>query len=168
MRIKCAGAGIGIGFLLGTVGLSSPAAAAANGPTGDPGMHISPSHATPGSTVTVSTTACGSETYGKGESEAGGKFHLLPGDREGVLTGEFKVPGGTAPGGYTITLKCPPRVKITGTYWVGTGNPSGSIDAGFGAANDKGTQLALGAVLLAGAAAGGAIKMRRPPAGARA
>ena len=167
MRIKCAGAGIGIGFLLGTVGLSSPAAAAANGPTGDPGMHISPSHAAPGSTVTVSTRACGSETYGKGESEAGGKFHLLPGDREGVLTGEFKVPGGTAPGGYTITLKCPPRVKITGTYWVGTGNPSGAIDAGFGAANDKGTQLALGGVLLAGAAAGCAIKMRRPPAGAR-
>lgn len=167
MRIKWAGAGIGIGFLLGTVGLSSPAAAAANGPTGDPGMHISPRHAAPGSTVTVSTRACGSEVYGKGESEAGGKFHLLPGDREGVLTGEFKVPGGTATGGYTITLKCPPRVKITGTYWAGTGNPSGAINAGFGAANDKGTQLALGAVLLAGAAVGGAIKMRRPRAGAR-
>ncbi|WP_329332723.1 hypothetical protein [Streptomyces sp. NBC_01352] len=50
---------------------------------------------------------------------------------------------------------------------VGTGNPSGAVDAGFGAGNDKGTQLALGAVLLAGAAAGGAIKMRRRPAGAR-
>lgn len=166
MRIKCAGAGIGL--VLGAVGLSSPAAAAANGPTGDRGIHISPSHAAPGSTVTVSTRACGSETYGKGESEAGGKFHLLQGDREGVLTGEFKVPGGTETGGYTVTLKCPPRVKITGTYWVGTGNPSGAIDAGFGAANDKGTQLALGAVLLAGAAAGGAIKMRRRTAGARA
>ncbi|MFF6780226.1 sortase [Streptomyces sp. NPDC012510] len=169
MRIKCAGAGIGIGigFVLGTVGLSSPAAAATNEPTGDPGMHISPSHATPGSTVTVSTRACGSEIYGKGESEAGGKFHLLPGDGEGVLTGEFKVPDGTAAGGYTITLKCPPRVKITGTHWVGTGNPSGAVDAGFGAANDKGTQLALGTVLLAGAAVGGAIKMRRRPVGAR-
>lgn len=167
MRIKWAGAGIGIGFVLGIVGLSSPAAAAANGPTGDPNMHISPRHAAPGSTVTVSTRACGSETYGKGESEAGGKFHLLPGDREGVLTGEFKVPGGTEAGGYTVTLKCPPRVKITGTYWVGAGNPSGAIDAGFGAANDKGTQLALGTVLLAGAAAGGVIKMRRSPTGAR-
>ncbi|MCL6733492.1 sortase [Streptomyces neyagawaensis] len=167
MRIKWAGAGIGIGFVLGVVGLSSPAAAAANGPTDDPNMHISPRHAAPGSTVTVSTRACGSETYGKGESEAGGKFHLLPGDQEGVLTGEFKVPGGTEAGGYTVTLKCPPRVKITGTYWVGAGNPSGAVDAGFGAANDKGTQLALGAVLLAGAAAGGVIKMRRSPTGAR-
>ncbi|WSQ14698.1 hypothetical protein OG604_47090 [Streptomyces sp. NBC_01231] len=77
------------------------------------------------------------------------------------------MPGGTEAGGYTVTLKCPPRVKITGEYWVGTGNPSGAIDAGFGAANVKGAQLALGTVLLAGAAAGVAIKMRRRPAGAR-
>ncbi|MFD3621267.1 sortase [Streptomyces sp. NPDC058676] len=165
MRIKCAGAGIGL--VLGAVGLSSPAAAAASGPTGDSDIHISTRHAAPGSTVRVSTTACGSETYGKGESEAGGKFHLFPGDRTGVLTGEFQVPSGTEPGAYTVTLKCPPRVKVTGTYMVGTGNPSGAVDAGFGAGNDKGTQLALGAVLLAGAAAGGAIKMRRRPAGAR-
>ncbi|MDX2526156.1 hypothetical protein [Streptomyces europaeiscabiei] len=166
MRIKCAG--IGIGLILGAVGLSSPPAAAANGPTGDPGMHISPSNAAPGSTVTVSTTACGSEIYGKGEAGAGGSFHLLQGDQKGVLTGEFKVPAGTEPGEYTVTLKCPPRVKITDTYSVGTSNPSGAIDAGFGEANDKGTQLALGAALLAGATAGGAIKMHRRPAGARA
>ena len=165
MRIKCVGAGIGL--VLGAVGLSSPAAAAASGPTGEPGIGISPRHAAPGSTVTVSTTACGSETYGKGESEAGGEFHLFAGDREGVLTGEFKVPGGTEAGSYAVTLKCPPRVKITGAYRVGTGNPSGAIDAGFGAANDKGAQLALGTALLAGAAAGGAIKMRRRRDGAR-
>ncbi|MFG2732829.1 sortase [Streptomyces canus] len=164
MRIKCAGAGIGL--VLGAVGLSSPAAAAASGLTSGSDIHISTRHATPGSTVRVSTTACGSETYGKGESEAG-KFHLFPGDRTGVLTGEFQVPSGTEPGAYTVTLKCPPRVKVTGTYLVGTGNPSGPVDAGFGTGNDKGTQLALGAMLLAGAAAGGAIKMRRRPAGAR-
>ncbi|MDX3586196.1 sortase [Streptomyces europaeiscabiei] len=165
MRIKCAG--LGIGLVLGAVGLSSPPAAAANGPTSDPGMHISPSHSAPGSTVTVSTTACGSEIYGKGESEAGGSFHLLQGDQKGVLTGEFKVPAGTEPGEYTVTVKCPPRVRITGTYSVGTGNPRGAIDAGFGEANDKDTQLSLGAVLLAGATAGGAIKMHRRPAGPR-
>ncbi|MDQ0936662.1 sortase [Streptomyces turgidiscabies] len=166
MRIKCAGASIGL--VLGAVGLSSSAAAAANGPIGDPGMHISPRHTAPGSIVTVSTRACGSETYGKGESEAGGKFHLLQGDQQGVLAGEFKVPDGTEAGRYTVTLKCPPRVKITGTYWVGTGNPSGAIDAGSGTANDRDTQLALGAVLIAGAATGGALKRRRRPAGARA
>ncbi|MEU1037299.1 sortase [Streptomyces sp. NPDC005907] len=165
MRIKCAG--VGIGLVLGAVALSSPAAAAASGPDGDPGIHISSRNAAPGSTVRVSTTACGSETYGKGESEAGGKFHILPGDRKGELAGEFEVPMGTEPGAYTVTLKCPPRVKVTGTYVVGTGHPSGAVDAGFGTANDKSTQLALGAVLLAGAAAGGAIKLRRRQAGAR-
>ncbi|MDW8809407.1 sortase [Streptomyces scabiei] len=166
MRFKCVGAGIGL--VLGVVGLSSPAVAATNVPIGDPGMHISPRHAAPGSIVTVSTRACGSETYGKGESEAGGKFHLLQGDQQGVLTGEFKVPDDTEAGGYTVTLKCPPRVKVTGMYWVGTGTPSGAIDAGSGEANDKGTQLALGAALLAGAATGGALKRRCRPAGARA
>ncbi|WP_326659152.1 sortase [Streptomyces canus] len=165
MRIKCAGAGMGL--VLGAVGLSCPAAAAASGPASDSDVHISTRHAVPGSTVRVSTTACGSETYGKGESEAGGQFHLFPGARTGVLTGEFQVPSGTEPGAYTVTLKCPPRVQVTGTYLVGTGNPSGPVDAGFGTGNDKGTQLALGAMLLAGAAAGGAIKMRRRPAGAR-
>ncbi|MDQ0904849.1 hypothetical protein QFZ22_000834 [Streptomyces canus] len=165
MHIKCAGAGIGL--VLGAVGLSSPAAAAGSGPVGDSGIHISTRHAAPGSTVSVSTTACGSETYGKGEAEAGGKFHLFPDDRKGVLTGEFQVPSGTEPGAYTVTLKCPPRVKVTGTYLVGTGNPSGAVNAGFGAGNDKGTQLALGALLIAGAAAGGVIKVRRRPAGAR-
>ncbi|MER7487733.1 sortase [Streptomyces sp. NPDC126497] len=165
MRITCVGAGIGL--VLGAVGLSSPAAAVASDPAGDSGVHISTRRAAPGSTVRVSTTACGSETYGKGESEAGGQFHLLPGDREGVLTGEFQVPSGTEPGAYTVTLKCPPRIKVTGTYLVGTGNPSGAVDAGFGAGDDRGAQLALGAALLAGAAAGGAIRMRRRPAGAR-
>ncbi|MER7775923.1 sortase [Streptomyces sp. NPDC096191] len=165
MRIKYVGAGIGL--VLGAAGMSSPAAAAAIAPTGGSDIHISPRHASPGSTVTVSTKACGSETYGKGESEAGGAFHLFPGDRQGVLTGQFNVPDGTEAGSYAVTLKCPPRVKITGAYRVGTGNPSGAIDAGFGAANDKGTQLALGTALLAGAAAGGALKMRRRRAGAR-
>ncbi|MFE9773406.1 sortase [Streptomyces sp. NPDC005931] len=166
MRIKCVGAGVGLA--LATVCLSGTAAAASSGPAGDADVRISPRHAAPGSTVTVSTTACGSETYGKGESEAGGKFHLFASDRAGVLSGRFTVPEGTTAGDYTVTLKCPPRVKVTGTYRVGTGSPSGAIDAGFGAPDDKGTQLALGAVLLAGAAAGGAIKMRRRTTGSRA
>ncbi|MGW4103377.1 sortase [Streptomyces sp. NPDC004976] len=165
MRTKCAG--VGIGLVLGAVALASPAAAATSGPASDPDIRFSTRHAAPGATVSVSTTACGSETYGKGESEAGGKFHLLPGDRKGVLAGEFRVPSGTETGTYTVTLKCPPRVKVTGTFRVGTGNPSGAVDAGFGADNDNGTQLALGAVLLAGAVAGGVFRMRRRPAAAR-
>ncbi|WP_455356346.1 sortase [Streptomyces sp. SYSU K217416] len=153
------GAGLVLG-VLGVLGLSVPAAVAA----GDSDIHIRPGNVSPGSTVTVSTTACGPEvTYGKGQSEAGGAFHLFEGDRKGVLTGEFKVPEGTRSGSDTVTVKCPPRTRVTDTYRVTDRHPSGAVDAGFGSAQDKGTQLALGSVLLAGAAAGSVIRMRRRP-----
>jgi hypothetical protein len=168
MRNARVGIGIGIGLLLGALGLSVPAAVAAGGPASDAGMHISPGNASPGSTVTVETMACGPEvTYGKGESEAGGAFHLFEGDRAGVLTGQFEVPEGTPAGSDTITLKCPPRTKITDSYEITGHHPKGAVDAGFGAATDKGTQLAVGCALLAGAAAGGVVRMRRRPNGVR-
>ncbi|MCX4821320.1 sortase [Streptomyces sp. NBC_01142] len=155
---------IGIGLVLGALGLSVPAAAAAD----DSGIRIHPGNASPGSTVTVTTTACGPEvTYGKGESEAAGAFHFFEGDRKGVLTGQFEVPEGARPGSDTVTLKCPPRTKITDTYEITSRHPSGAVDAGFGADVDKGTQIALGGVLLAGAAAGSVVRMRRRPSGVR-
>ncbi|TQK52940.1 hypothetical protein FBY35_3403 [Streptomyces sp. SLBN-118] len=152
--------GAGIGLVVGALALSVPAAVAADGS----GIQISPRNATPGSTVTVSTTACGTETYGKGESEAGGAFHLFKGESKGVLTGQFQVPEETGPGTHAVTVKCPPRVKITDTVEITAPSPSGAVDAGFGT-DGKGTQLALGSVLLAGAAAGGVLRLRRRPSG---
>ncbi|WP_314622596.1 sortase, partial [Streptomyces stackebrandtii] len=105
---------------------ASPAVAA---PDGD--VRVTPRKAAPGTTVTVSTTACGKETYGKGESEAGGKFHLLPGDRAGVLVGQFRLPSDAVSGTDTVTLKCPPRIKQTATYQI-SGQPVGAVEAGFG------------------------------------
>ncbi|WP_406271084.1 sortase [Streptomyces sp. NBC_00191] len=158
--------GAGIGLVVGALALSVPAAAAADGS----GIQIRPGKASPGSTITVSTTACGKETYGKGEAEAGGAFHLFKGDRAGVLTGQFKIPEETSPGVHGVTVKCPPRIKITDTHLITAGTPggapSGPVDAGFGA-GDKSTQLALGGVLIAGAAAGGVLRMRRRPGGVR-
>ncbi|NBM15163.1 sortase [Streptomyces sp. GC420] len=145
------------GMALGVVGLSAAAATAA----GDPEVRIGTRHAAPGSTVTVSTTACGSETYGKGQSEVAGMFHLFPGEGEGVLTGTFRVPEGTRPGSDTVILKCPPRVKVTGSYDIVLRNPSGAVEAGFGSASDRSTQLVVGSVLLGGAAAGVAVRVRR-------
>ncbi|MFD9219249.1 sortase [Streptomyces sp. NPDC060064] len=150
--------GVGIGLVLGALCLSVPAAFA----TGDSGLDIGPGSVSPGSTVTVSTTACGPDvTYGKGESEAGGAFHLFEGDGEGVLTGEFQVPEGTEPGSDTVTVKCPPRTKVTDTYQVSGRRPSGSVEAGFEPAKDRSRQYALGGVLLAGAAAAGVVRRRR-------
>lgn len=155
--------GVGIGLTVGALVLSVPAAVAAD----DSDIHIRPGNASPGSTVTVSTTACGPEvTYGKGTSEAGGAFHMFEGDREGELTGRFRVPEEAGPGTHGVTVKCPPRIKLTDTHEVTGHSPRGAIDAGTGT-DGKGTQLALGGLLLAGAAAGGVVRMRRRPSADR-
>ncbi|CAM5634053.1 hypothetical protein GCM10010222_35120 [Streptomyces tanashiensis] len=179
--MRRARAGLQVTLIVGAVVLSAPTALAA---AGEPDVRISPLNAAPGTTVTVTTTACGKETYGKGESDAGGKFHLLPGNRKGVLVGEFVVPEGATSGTDTVTLKCPPRIKQTVTYRI-SGRPHGGVEAGFGwAAGAAGpaatkataaepstgstsTPLAVGGVLLAGAVAGGAVHLRRRARGAR-
>ncbi|MFI6037891.1 sortase [Streptomyces sp. NPDC051315] len=146
-----------MGLVIGVLALQAPAAAAA----GDSGIDIHPWSASPGSTVTVSTTACGRDvTYGKGESEAGGKFHLFKGDGEGVLTGHFKVPEGKESGTDTVTVKCPPRTKVTDVYEIAGRRPNGAVEAGFGDTKDTDTQLVLGSALIAAAAGGWLVKMR--------
>ncbi|CAL9281074.1 sortase [Streptomyces sp. SudanB182_2057] len=153
--------GASVVLALGALGLQVPAAAAADGSD----IRINPWNASPGSTVTVSTSACDPDSdYGKGTSEAGGDFHLFAGDEEGVLTGEFQIPEGTEPGSDTVTLKCPPLTKVTGTYQITGPSPEGSVDAGFGPADDSGTGLALGGGLLFTAAAGAIWLYRRPNA----
>ncbi|WP_133916099.1 sortase [Streptomyces sp. NBC_00582] len=147
--------GIGIGLMAGALALQIPVAAAAE----DSGLDIR--QGAHGSTVTVSTTACGPDvTYGKGESELAGAFHLFEGDRKGVLTGEFIVPEGSSAGTDTVTVKCPPRIKITDSYQLTARRPDGAVEAGFGPAGNTGPQLALGAALIAAAAAGGTVRMR--------
>ncbi|MEU4270851.1 sortase [Streptomyces sp. NPDC026092] len=160
--MRLARTGIQLALVLSTLALSAPAAVAA--PTGD--AWVNPRKATPGSTVTVTTTACGNETYGKGESEVAGQFHLLPGNRKGVLVGEFTLPWDARSGTDTVTLKCPPRIKQTLTYQI-SGRPNGAVAAGFGwaaAAADGdggGSPYAVGALLIGGAAAGFLIRRHR-------
>ncbi|MDX2562862.1 sortase [Streptomyces sp. TX20-6-3] len=165
--MRLARTGIQLALVLSALALSAPSAVAA--PAGD--VRVNPGKAVPGSTVTVSTTACGKETYGKGESVAGGKFHLLPGDREGVLVGRFTLPLDAASGTDTVTLKCPPRILKTVTYQI-SGRPNGAVEAGFGwaAGPEEGggdSPYALGALLLGGAAAGVVVTMRRRATAAR-
>ncbi|MFE5913065.1 sortase [Streptomyces wedmorensis] len=161
--MRLARTGPQLALVLGALVLSASPAVAA--PDGD--VRVNPEKAAPGTTVTVSTTACGKETYGKGESEAAGKFHLLPGDREGVLVGKFTLPSDAVSGTDTVTLKCPPRIKQTVTYQI-SGQPVGAVEAGFGWAagagadgGGSGSQYALGTLLLGGAAAGVLIRTRR-------
>lgn len=153
--------GAAIGLAVGTIGLSAAAAVAVGSPSGDETIQIRSGPTSPGSTVTVSTKACGAETYGKGSSEAGGAFHLLAGDHKGVLVGEFRIPQDAEPGIDTVTVKCPPRIKITESYRISDRAPKGAIAAGFGTPDEKGLQLAVGGVLLAGAVTGGVVRVRR-------
>ncbi|MFJ8076820.1 sortase [Streptomyces sp. NPDC096176] len=162
--MRMARAGIPAALILGALALSAPAAMAAEEDDGR--ISISERRAAPGTTVTVTTNACGDETYGKGESEAGGQFHLMESDEAGVLKGEFTIPDDAESGSDTVTLKCPPRTKVTGTYEI-SGRPNGAVDAGIGA-TDKTTQLALGGVLVTGAVAGTVVRMRRRPSGLHA
>ncbi|MEW1909230.1 sortase [Kitasatospora sp. NPDC085895] len=196
---------------LGALALAVPSAAAE-----DSGFTISPRSASPGQTVTISTTACGPDvTYGKAFSDLTDQINLLAGDQKGTLVGTFQVPEDAAPGDSGITVKCPPRIQMTGTLTIiprpsgaaaagsggaagndprpsgaaaagsggaagndprpsgaaaaGSGGaagndprPSGAVAAGSGGAADAdGSQVALGTVLLAGAVAGGAVKIRR-------
>ncbi|MEU2281452.1 sortase [Streptomyces sp. NPDC013178] len=162
MRNTCMG--VGMGLIIGVLALQGPAAVAA----GDSGVDIYPGKASPGSTVTVRTTACGADvTYGKGESEAGGKFHLFEGDHKGELKGRFTVPEGIEDRTDTITVKCPPRIKITDTYEISDHRPNGAVEAGFGDASDSNTQLVLGSVLIAAAGAGWLVRMRHRSNGHR-
>ncbi|MGW0860520.1 sortase [Streptomyces sp. NPDC002690] len=158
--------GAGICLAVGLLALAAPAALAAD-PAGEQTIHISPASASPGSLVTVSTRACGKETYGKGTSEAAGAFHLFEGKRKGVLVGEFEVPDDARPGTDTVTVKCPPRILMTDTYRIADRTPSGGVAAGFSVPVNHGAQLALGGVLLAGAAAGTAFRLRRRAASVR-
>ncbi|MDX5570209.1 sortase [Streptomyces sp. ID05-04B] len=152
--------GIGIGMMAGFLALQVPVAAAA----GDSGLDIRPRQTAHGFTVTVSTTACGAGvTYGKGESETAGAFHLFAGESTGVLTGEFTVPESASPGTDTVTVKCPPRIRITDSYQLPTRRPDGAVEAGFGDTGQQATQLALGAALVAAAAAGALVRRRRRP-----
>lgn len=155
--------GVGVGLLLGVLALQSPAAVAA----GDSELRIYPGNALPGTTVTVTTTACGPDvTYGKGESAAGGQFHLFEGSRKGVLAGEFQIPAEGASGTDTVTVKCPPRIKLTDTYEIADRQPNGAIQAGFGDAQDTDTQVAVGGALITAAAAGALFRLRRRSHGA--
>ncbi|MEU2659322.1 sortase [Streptomyces sp. NPDC007325] len=168
--MRLARTGAQLALALSTLALSAPSAMAAT--SGE--VRVNPGLAAPGTTVTVTTTACGKETYGKGESVAGGPFHLFAGERPGVLVGQFTLPADAASGTDTVTLKCPPRIKQTVTYRI-SGAPNGAVEAGFGWAaggdggtdGDAGSPYGLAALGLAGAGAGLLFVRRRRVVAAR-
>ncbi|UUN28293.1 hypothetical protein [Streptomyces sp. FIT100] len=124
-------------------------------------VHVSPDVAYPGSTVTVSTSACESGGYAKGQAEAGGQINLTESDNEGELAGEFTVPDDAADGVYSITVKCPPATRVMTEFEVAR-QPEGAVRGGFGGAGGmSGTEIAAGSALILGAAGGLVARRRR-------
>ncbi|MCX4667403.1 hypothetical protein OG453_12130 [Streptomyces sp. NBC_01381] len=166
-----------------SAGLLTPPAAAAVLAAGG-GLEVFPSTVTPGSTVTVNTTACGSEGTATGDASAvgAGAFTLAPGTHEENAIGQFKVPPSAQPGTYEIVAKCSGSgsggkevagdlvVTITSTAAAREQQvtPKGHVKTGVGGAlGPDPVQTAAGVAALAVAAAGGTWLLHRRARGDR-
>ncbi|WP_030793983.1 hypothetical protein [Streptomyces sp. NRRL S-920] len=165
--------------------LAAPAPASA-APAG--GLEVQPSTVTPGSTVTVRTTACGSGGTATGDASAvgAGTFTLAPGARPEDVAGRFEVPPSAQPGTYEIVAKCSGSggaavrnkqvagdlvVTITSTAAAAEQprpHPRGHVKTGVGGAlGPDPVQTAAGVAALAVAAAGGTWLLHRRARGDR-
>ncbi|MEU5958475.1 hypothetical protein [Streptomyces sp. NPDC047525] len=170
-----------------SAGLLSPPAAAAVIAAGG-GLEIHPATVMPGSTVTVSTSACGGGGTASGDASAvgAGSFTLAPStdeDHEQNATGQFKVPPSAQPGTYEIVAKCSGSgadgkqvagdlsVTITSTAAAREQQqvaPKGHVKTGVGGAlGPDPVQTAAGVAALAVAAAGGTWLLHRRARGDR-
>ncbi|MGA4848724.1 hypothetical protein ACOBQB_21635 [Streptomyces sp. G5(2025)] len=152
------------------------------------GLEIQPATVTPGSAVTVSTTACGSGGTAAGDASAvgAGTFTLAPGKRPEDAVGRFEVPPSAQPGTYEIVAKCSGAggagvknkqvagdlvVTITSTAAAAEQprpHPRGHVKTGVGGAlGPDPVQTAAGVAALAVAAAGGTWLLHRRARGDR-
>ncbi|MFJ6459808.1 hypothetical protein ACIQM0_01865 [Streptomyces sp. NPDC091387] len=113
-------------------------------------LEITPASAAPGTTVTVNTTACGSDTGATGDASSleASRFALAPATLKEVLAGSFRVPGNVEPGPYSIDVACENgkeatgeiEVKAAGTAGKDSADPAGT--AGTDATATAGTDRA--------------------------
>ncbi|MCP9988189.1 hypothetical protein LUX01_17350 [Streptomyces sudanensis] len=159
--------------------LAAPAARAGDFGT----LEVSPSVARPGTSVTVSTRACGPDGYGVGDARAlgAGRFKVRPGAHKGLAVGTFRVPEHVKPGTYGIGVACDNGRTALGHLMVRHSGPThhpthhpthdgphGHVKTGVGGSvGPDATRIATGAAVLAGAVAAGAWALRRRPDGGR-
>ena len=164
--------------------LAPPAAATALAAAGG-GLEVHPATVMPGSTVTVNTTACGSDGSATGDASAvgAGTFTLAPGTHKENAVGDFKVPPSAQPGTYEIVAQCSGSgadgkrvvgdliVTITSTAAAREQQqvaPKGHVKTGVGGAlGPDPVQTAAGVAALAVAAAGGTWLLHRRARGDR-
>lgn len=165
-------------------------AAPAYGGTGSSGtgtgtgvLEVYPAAVTPGTQVTVNTTACGAGGTAAGDASAvgAGAFVLAPGTHEEVAVGQFRVPPGAQPGTYEIVARCDREGgerRVSGDLVVTLTSarppvappprPRGSVKTGVGGAlGPDPVRTAAGVAALAVAAAGGTWLLHRRARGDR-
>ncbi|MFJ6754058.1 MULTISPECIES: hypothetical protein [unclassified Streptomyces] len=135
-------------------------------------LEVWPKSASPGATVTVNTTACGSGSHAEGDATTvgGGRFKLVPGTHKEVVVGQFQVAHGTRPGSYAIGATCANGKFATGDLVVTERGPQGHVHTGVGGGTTTTTnpaKIAVGAAVLAAAAVGGTWLLRRRASGTR-
>ncbi|MEW1719833.1 hypothetical protein [Streptomyces sp. NPDC093109] len=133
-------------------------------------LELSPRTARPGTTVTVSTRACGHDGHGRGDARdlGAGEFRLDPRERKEVATGQFWVPDDVRPGTHSVHVRCDNGRQAHGELFVEHGGPRGHVRTGVGGSVAPDTpQIAAGVAVLAGAAAGGTWLLRRRASGAQ-
>ncbi|MFF3259741.1 hypothetical protein ACFYWO_11275 [Streptomyces sp. NPDC002932] len=107
-------------------------AAAPSAYADEPGpLEITPASAAPGTTVTVNTKACGSDTGATGDAGSleASRFALAPATLKEVLAGSFRVPGNVEPGPYSIDVACENGKKATGEVEVEAAGTTGKDGA---------------------------------------
>ncbi|MEU4063981.1 hypothetical protein AB0F25_16360 [Streptomyces wedmorensis] len=133
-------------------------------------LEIFPSSASPGTTVTVNTLACGKHGHGVGDANSlgAGEFQLNPSTHKEVVVGQFTVPHHAKPGSYWISVACDNGRTARGDLIVKHRSPSGHVQTGVGGSVGPDTaQITAGAAVLAAAAVGGVWLLRRRASGAQ-
>ncbi|MFJ8308030.1 MULTISPECIES: hypothetical protein [unclassified Streptomyces] len=71
-------------------------------------LRLWPTSASPGTTVTANTTACGSGSRAKGDANAvsAGDFQMTASTHKDVLAGQFQVPSHARAGSFRISVSC--------------------------------------------------------------
>ncbi|MEU6877153.1 hypothetical protein [Streptomyces sp. NPDC046712] len=131
-------------------------------------LEVYPSSATPGTTVTVNTLACGKHGHGIGDANSlgAGEFELNPSTHKEVVVGQFTVPQHAKPGTFGISVACDNGKTARGELVVKHRSPSGHVKTGVGGSVGPDTaQVTAGVAVLAAAAVGGTWLLRRRASG---
>ncbi|WP_330296297.1 hypothetical protein [Streptomyces sp. NBC_00503] len=135
-------------------------------------LEVWPKSASPGTTVTVNTRACGPDSHAEGDASTvgGGRFKLAPGTHKEVVVGQFQVGHSVHPGTYGIGATCANGKFATGDLIVTEHDrgPQGHVRTGVGGGTTTTAdpaKITAGVAVLAATAVGGIWLLRRRASG---